>query len=103
MHVNDASVESRNTPAIIRETENSGNTLEWLEWWPGGPTGIRICSKGKYSCEWHMRECICREQRAAGTSVYWRFQGFSRWKILNLLPFLKKIFTKRPFENNLLT
>lgn len=64
MHVNDASVESRNTPAIIRETENSGNTLEWLEWWPGGPTGIRICSKGKYSCEWHMRECICREQRA---------------------------------------
>lgn len=61
MHVNDASVESRNTPAIIRETEN---TLEWLEWWPGGPTGIRICSKGKYSCEWHMRECICREQRA---------------------------------------
>lgn len=30
---------------VIRETENSGNTLECLGWWPGGPRdrGIRIC------------------------------------------------------------
>lgn len=50
MHVNDATVESRNTPAIIRETENSGNTLEWLEWWPGGPTGIRGNTRASGTC-----------------------------------------------------